>query len=244
MKNCYFCLSAATGNEHAPPRIMFKGFECDSITVPSCDTHNNEKGERDQAIVHGFFKSLIPYKETLDGDILKAFSLVAKSFNYTKNTAVILNMLKHPIGAFKKLPDLAYLPPDINIRRWIRQLTAAIVYSAILRNDGTINWERIKVESPNWIPANGPGTVEVNDAISYFAAMTKKESSMLNLTWDNGWSAHPRPYPTSIYKFNIHLSSDVIIIKHIFYERYNWFAWIPSSAQLVDKIRGKTPSTH
>jgi hypothetical protein len=36
---------------------MFKGFECDSITVPSCDRHNSAKGGNDQAIVNGL---LIP----------------------------------------------------------------------------------------------------------------------------------------------------------------------------------------
>lgn len=211
--------------------MLFKGFSCDSITVPSCGTHNNGKSGRDQAIVHGFFKSLIEYKNTLHGDVLRAFTIAEKSFNYTKKTAVISNLLRNPIGPFKDLPDLAFLPPDINIISWIRQLTAAIIYSAVLSNDGTINWERIEVVSPNFVPTNSPGTTEVKDAVSYFSQMNEMMSFMLNLTWVNGWSPHPRPYPKSIYRFNLHFSSDILIMHHIFYERYNWFVWIPVPAQ-------------
>src|SRR5258706_15617847 len=62
-KPCYYCGSQANSDEHAPPRQMFKGFSCDSITVPSCSTHNSEKGGADQAIVSAF---LIPLFNTID----------------------------------------------------------------------------------------------------------------------------------------------------------------------------------
>jgi hypothetical protein len=154
-------------------------------------------------------------------------------------------MLKNPTGNFKKLPDLAYLPPIINMPKWIRQLTAAIVYSATLDYDATIDWKKIKVESPEWIFTKGPGTVETTEAISHFTRMGERKSILLlNLNWEDGWSAHPRPYPKSIYKFNIHLSSDVIMVRHLFYERYNWFAWVPESSQIIEKIRNKIPLYH
>jgi DNA polymerase III alpha subunit (gram-positive type) len=84
MKKCYFCGKVVTGDEHALPRMMFREFDCDSITVPSCDVCNNEKSGRDQAIVHGFLKSLNGYKKSLSGNVQKAFYIMEKSFNYTK----------------------------------------------------------------------------------------------------------------------------------------------------------------
>ena len=42
--SCYMCETAATSNEHAPPKCLFpEGHRIDLITVPSCDTHNSEK---------------------------------------------------------------------------------------------------------------------------------------------------------------------------------------------------------
>src|SRR5215472_5451986 len=53
IKGCYYCGKPPTSHEHVPPRMMFKGFDCDSITVPACADHNNEKSGRDQTIVFG-----------------------------------------------------------------------------------------------------------------------------------------------------------------------------------------------
>lgn len=60
---CYYCGGKTTSDEHAPPRQMFRAFDCDSITVPSCETHNSAKAGRDQAIVSAF---LIPTQNRID----------------------------------------------------------------------------------------------------------------------------------------------------------------------------------
>ncbi len=57
-KVCYFCGNSATSREHAPPKLMFRKFDCDSITVPWCDDHNSSKSGEDQAIVSAFVQSL------------------------------------------------------------------------------------------------------------------------------------------------------------------------------------------
>jgi hypothetical protein len=61
---------------------MFRGFPCDSITVPSCYEHNSAKGGADQAIVSTF---LVPLKNgigtyTLDEDVLKAIKRAEPRF--------------------------------------------------------------------------------------------------------------------------------------------------------------------
>ncbi|HEY4717548.1 MAG TPA: hypothetical protein VIH14_00910, partial [Anaerolineales bacterium] len=49
---CYYCgAPGPNGREHAPPQMMFTGFDCDSITVPSCDKHNTRKNIGDRAII-------------------------------------------------------------------------------------------------------------------------------------------------------------------------------------------------
>lgn len=145
-------------------------------------------------------------------------------------------MLKNPTGEFRKLPKLAYLPPDVKMHDWIRQLTAALVYSATKTYNNSIIWDKIKVKSPDWIYTKGPETVNEDDAVPYFEEMRKNKNLMSNLSWKLGWSASPRPYPGSIYKFFVHLSSNEIIMHHIFYERFNWYAWMQASEKLIGKI--------
>jgi len=84
-QKCYYCGSKATSKEHVPPQQLFKNFQCDRITVPSCDIHNGDKSGRDQAIIHGFFKSLLSYKDNLDPEVRKALFGAMKGFEYTKN---------------------------------------------------------------------------------------------------------------------------------------------------------------
>lgn len=243
-KECYFCGRPAQFPEHAPPKQMFKRFNCDSITVPSCNLHNNKKSGRDQAIIHGFFKSLIPYQSTLSGDILTAFRYAEQSFRYTKRTAVISKLLKHPSEKYRGLPSLAYLPPDVKMIDWIRQLTAAIIYSGIQSYDPTIDWKKIRVESPEWIHTNGPESVDEKEAISRFTNMDEKKKLMAKLTWKEGWSAYPRAYPANIYRFCLHFSSSETIMNHIFYSRYYWYAWIPASQQLIANLESKISEQH
>ncbi|HEY3289211.1 MAG TPA: hypothetical protein VGK87_03695, partial [Anaerolineae bacterium] len=57
-KTCYYCGKPATSLEHVPPRMMFSGFDCGSITVPSCATHNTHKRGHDQAIVNMMLQGL------------------------------------------------------------------------------------------------------------------------------------------------------------------------------------------
>ncbi len=239
VKQCYFCGDSATSREHAPPQMMFKGFECDSITVPSCDLHNSKKSGRDQAIIHGFFKSLRYYYDTLEGDVLKAFNIAEPAFQYTKRTAVETKMFRNPSYQIGLLPRLAYLPSEIDMPGWVSQLSAAIVCDGTQSYDQSVKWEKIKVASPSWVPAAEPESVDENKAISYFIKWDEVKNYLEKKSWRNGWSAHPRSYPRRIYKFRLHFSTSEIILNHIFYERYNWFVWIPIIKQLVSKLEAK-----
>lgn len=167
---CYYCGDTSCSNEHAPPKQMFKAFECDSITVPSCEDHNSKKGGFDQAIVSAF---LLPLSNsvgryTLEKDVLEAIQVVQSSFERTKRRAIDSPLLKNPPKSLKELPNLAYLVPEIDISSWVRQLTAALVYDAVHAFDPTIIWNDTVVWSPDWVAAKGPSSLEFEQVISLF----------------------------------------------------------------------------
>jgi len=88
-KPCYFCGKPSTSTEHAPPRSMFKGFNCDSITAPACSLHNNEKSGDDQVFTNAFIHSLINYKKDFNfifhPDVEKSITLFSQNLYYSKN---------------------------------------------------------------------------------------------------------------------------------------------------------------
>ena len=239
---CYYCGSEACSDEHAPPRQMFKGFPCDSITVPSCEDHNSSKGGADQAIVSAF---LIPLhngigRYPLEDRVLKAIQIAQPSFERAKRRAVNSPLLKSPPEALKDLPNLAYLVPSTNIGGWIRQLTAALVYNAVQAFDLTIKWPEAIVWSPDWVAAEGPASLELEQAISILEKQREIHLQLEQLTWEDGWSAHPRPYPSIIYAFQVRFEPNgEVIFKHRFYNRYTWYAWFSAAQETIAKLEEK-----
>lgn len=241
---CYYCGGKASSYEHAPPKQMFKGFSCDSITVPACEKHNSSKGGSDQAIVSAF---LVPLyngrkKYNLEPEILKAMELAKPAFLRTKRRAIDSPLFNDPPEEFKDLPNLAYIVPEMDIKSWIRQLTAALVYDAIQAIDPTIEWKDAIPWSPDFVEARKPGDVTFENGVSSLEEKRITQQRLNQLRWVNGWSAHPRPYPNTIYCFQIHFEPNEIIFKHKFYNRYNWYVWFSASQQTISKLKGKSGS--
>ncbi len=204
VERCYFCVNPSTTREHVPPKQMFKAFQCDSITVPSCDEHNSKKGKNDQAIVSAF---LIPLhsgrkKYPLKSEILDAIQLALPSFEKSKRFAVPSRFLKDPPKNLEDLPDLAHLEPSIKMIDWIRQLTAGIVYSKIGLSSTTISWPKASISSPDWFQTNGPSPITYHEAVGKITENQKQRANLDKLSWYKGWSAIPRPYPEIIYTFS------------------------------------------
>jgi hypothetical protein len=237
---CYYCGGQACSDEHAPPQQMFKGFSCDSITVPSCKDHNSAKSGADQAIVSAF---LIPLhngigRYPLEDEVLKAIQIAEPSFDRAKRRAINSPLLRTPPGVLKDLPNLAYLVPTIDIGAWVRQLTAALVYDAIHIFDSAIQWSEAVVWSPDWITAKGPASLELEQAISILGKQREIQVPLEQLTWENGWSAYPRPYPSVIYAFQVHFEPNrKVIFRHRFYNRYSWYAWFSTSQETIAKLK-------
>lgn len=242
-KKCYYCGMPANSYEHAPPKQMFKGFSCDSITVPSCEKHNTSKSKTDQAIVSAFLIPLVNSigKYPIEENVFNAICAATSLFDRTKRYAIERPLLNNPPEWLQDLPDLAYLLPEINIEEWVKQLTAALIYNAIKFFDSTIDWPKIMVWSPNWLPTTSPNSLTFNQARNIILKNRNFQSNFEEMAWINGWSAYPTPYPTDIYRFQINIESgDLIIIKHVFYGRYKWFTWffVPQEtrAKLTEKL--------
>lgn len=221
---------------------MFKGFPCDSITVPSCKAHNSSKAGDDQAIVSAF---LIPLCNGMDSyswedDVISAIQTAQSSFERAKRRAVDIPLLKNPPQALKDLPNVAYLVPSIHIRDWIRLLTAGLVYDAVQGFDSTINWPEIIVWSPDWIAAKEPASLDLEQVISMMKKQNEIHLPLEQLNWESGWSAHPNPYPSVIYAFQVYFESNQkIIFRHRFYNRFTWYACFSAAQETIAKLEGK-----
>lgn len=239
-ERCYFCVNTATSREHVPPKQMFKGFDCDSITVPSCNEHNSKKCGHDQAIVSAF---LIPlnsgrYKYPLEPEIVKAIELALPSFERSKHFAIPSRFLKDPPKHLEDLPDLAHIEPSVKVSDWVRQLTAGLVYNKIELSSTTISWSKAKIWSPDLFSTYAPGPIAHREAVEEIKIRQKQRAILDKLNWLQGWSAYPRPYPPMIYTFHVHVFPDkFVMFRHKFYNRYTWYVTFKASKKCIAKLK-------
>jgi hypothetical protein len=143
LEPCYYCGAPCTSGEHAPPEMMFKGFGCSFIIVPSCDKHNSKKSGDDLAVVaayieaiDGMIKDGTITASQLPKDVRIAVKRAAgkKWFENAKNK---VRLRPYIVGRDDTM--LPRFAPDFNIYAWMRQLTAALVWSATGYYDMEIN---------------------------------------------------------------------------------------------------------
>lgn len=249
-QSCYYCGTRARSMEHAPPKQMFKAFSCDSITVPSCDKHNSEKGGDDQAIVSAFLIPLHnrleqdgPNRYPLEAEIVRAIQAAAPSFVRAKRRASPRPLLSVPPKVLRNLPKVAYLVASVDLRAWVRQLTAALVFDGTLARDPTITWDEATAWSPDLIwEEERPASAE--DVILLFEKKGEIRAQLEQSAWQDGWSARPRAYPPEIYRFWLCIEPEPqeMIFKHKFYDRYTWYVWFNAAEETVFKIRNRVES--
>ena len=238
-KHCYYCGKPATSVEHLPPKQMFKTFQCDSLTVPSCDEHNSKKGGHDQAVVSAL---LIPlhtgrHRYPLEPEIEQAINDALPSFEMSKKSAVRSSFLKDPPSGLEDLPDLAHLAPSVDFPAWLRQLTAGLVHKKIGTASYTVSWQKATTWSPHWFPTSSPTSVPYDDVVQILEKNQKQRAILDNLAWQPGWSAHPKPYPKIIYSFQIHVFPDkYVMFRHTFYNRYTWYVTFKASKRCISKL--------
>ena len=255
-KPCYYCGIPAQDNmrhsrEHAPPEMMFKCFDCDSITVPSCKDHNTKKNIGDRAIVTAMIMAAYqtwkkyPHSPKITDNVLRAIKAVEPYFSQAKNEVQLQNLLVDPPS--NKDFNLPYVKPHTKIHAWLRQLTAAMIWSKIGKNDSYFNWDQAWVWSPGYIQISGPILRE--EAVQRFIQNRGIESNMNTLNWQSGWTAIPRGYPKDIYSFELcfldcpeEWDGMNIIFKHHFYNGisiwYTCFMVSPETEECITEIVG------
>ena len=242
---CYYCGAQASSLEDAPPKQFFKGFACDSIKVPSCNEHNTAKCASDQAIVSAFLLALRSGSESyrLEAEIIKAIEKAEPSFVRAKRKAVSAPLISNPPECLAGLPPVAHLAASADIRSWVRQLTAALVYDASKAFDPHIKWNKAIAWSPNWIESDKPSPIELSHVLSEFRKKGDTRVRLDQLQWFEGWSAHPRKYPPSIYAFELHFESQLqeVVFCHRFYERFNWYVQFSATEATILKLVQKLP---
>ena len=226
---CYFCGKIATTREHAPPKQMFKDFDCDSITVPSCKKHNCNKSGEDQAIVSALLTSIKncveyskEYKSIFGKDINKAIEIASPTFNRTKNRVFSRPFLENMPNEIKHLPEVGFLKSPIKISEWIKNLTAAIVFDATQHYETTIDWENIECWSPDYFDSKLISSPD--DKINLLIKYAEYREWLSTKKWIKGWSAYPKKYPENIYCFFFCFEFNDFTIKHRFYNSYSWYA--------------------
>ncbi len=241
MKKCYYCGKRATTKEHLPPKQMFKAFECDSITVPSCSEHNCSKSGEDQAIVSTFlmsFKNSLKMNQLINPKVKDAVLEALPSFEFTKNRVESRHLFQSIKNELSNIPEIGFIKSPIKIKNWINTLTAGLVYDALNYFDENIEWEKMDCWSPDYVPS----TNKVTDLDKYHTLKLIKDFGLWfdkKNKWILGWSAYPIQYPKEIYHFYVSINVDEIIFKHCFYQSYTWFAELKSSNKLNEKILNK-----
>ncbi len=227
-KKCYYCGSLKVSREHAPPKQLFKGFICDKITVPSCEKHNKHKSFDDESIIKAMLISLdnLSEKYKYEKEIKKLINSTKPYFPQVKKT-VKSELISDKLPKDLKY-ELAHLSGNIDIEEWIKQITAALVYSVIKRYDPANKFKEAFVFLPFWIPNS-----VVYKGLKNIKKELKRKKHFKELfegnEWSDGWSSGKNNYPASIYKFFFSIVDEFVIFKHVFLKQYNWYVVFEAS---------------
>ena len=243
-KPCYYCgAPPPSTQEHAPAKLMFAAFDCDSITVPSCIRHNSEKSHSDRAVVTVLTKSLVRAFENgmsttdLPADAIKAIRSLEPNFRQANREVFDRSLLEDP--------ELDFAIPAVNVSvfDWMRQLSAALVWSVIGDFDPSIKWNEIFVWNSLYMQPTVPMTVV--DASMKVLLNQFTEQQILSSVWEPGWSATPRKYPSEVFRFRVcfappfeQLKGQEVALHFQFYHCLNWFVWFTptmSSRELLKR---------
>jgi hypothetical protein len=221
--------------EHVPPALMFKGFSCIPITVPSCNEHNSAKSHLDQAIVSAFIIPLFNGMDhySLEDDVKKAINEAKAHFQYVKKLAYSSQVISD-LSDEIKLPEVSYLKVDLTV--WMRQITAALIYDASQAFDTTVTWENLPAWSNEWIPTLSKLSIE--DFVTLSKTRETAKMVLENLDWHEGWSTK-NPYPKDIFYFQIYFEREEVLFRYSFYNRYVWYVAVTPMDQTLIKLKTK-----
>lgn len=228
---CYFCGNDATSREHVPPKQMFRDFPCDKITVPSCELHNTEKSNQDEAIIKGMIYSLKTKKNDLNPSVQKAIEIALPKFNQVKKLVYPSKILNDE-DVYN--PEIAYITKEADFDEWIKKMSIALIYDAIRYYEPSNDYKNIFVFNSTYY--NSPNTgISSEDFIQRYKKKKEDIEFLESFSWQNGWPSGKNNYPKEIYYFKIVLYDDFVIFRHHFYENYLIYCAI----KICDKTKVK-----
>jgi hypothetical protein len=253
-KPCYYCgAPPPSSKEHAPVKSMFEAFDCDSITVPACDRHNTAKNLDDRAIVAFFLRGLYTgFKSgTLTENVLRAFEVAERNLKNAREVT-LRPLVVDPIGELDT--PLSHIDETAKVKAWMRQLTAALVWSVVGEFDPSVRWDDAVVWSPEFAPDTGLLNIEEAKLRIERLQSIKSNINSLAVQWWPGWSSFPREYPRDIYRFELSFipsqyllrdeSDTGIIFRHWFYSQFSWFVWFTAPQQVRLLIMNTVKKMH
>jgi hypothetical protein len=245
-KPCYYCgAPAPSSKEHAPVKMMFEAFDCDSITVPSCDKHNTVKSLDDRAIITFFLRGLYHGLKTgsLTANQLKALEVAEHKLGKA-NEVTLQPLVRDPLGIVDA--PLSHIDETKKVKNWMRLLTGALAWSVQGNYDSSVNWDKAIVWSPEYAIDTGQLDIEQAGLRLEKLRSIKAEVDRSSVYWWPGWSSYPRGYPPDIYHFDVSLlpsqyllksgSKSEAIFRHCFYGKFQWYVWFTASETVKTTI--------
>lgn len=230
---CYYCGSPATSREHIPPRLLFNCTDCDSITVPSCDSHNTEKCGSDQAIANAMASALLPVVRRPE------YQSSSPARCAVEHLAEELHRTSRLITQVTPIEDgsvsLTYLHAEASFNNWVRQMTAGLVFDAVGPASSSLDWGTAAVFSPSRIPSRTP-EIEADELLQQLLRRQEMRDSVGVREWRMGWSAHPRPYPRDLYRFEFARAESGIVFRHWFFNQFDVFVFFEAATAIHEGI--------
>jgi len=167
----------------------------------------------------------------VDEEVSNVIDVVKPNFNQTRHDVTVAQIMDQ---FDQELPHIASL---IDIKLWVCQITAGLVYKRLGRFEPSINWKQARLYSPDWFPHKDPTPMPQNEffAQAYTARQFRAEAG--RLPWRQGWLQ--KAYPEKLYRYNVLYKHDlsVVIFQHTFYDTFTWYVFfdIPShiEAELI-----------
>jgi hypothetical protein len=220
MKECYFCGKKANSKEHIPPKQMFKGFNINRMTVPSCNDHNTNKSGEDESIIKAMLMAIEKSKNNnLNQEMLIALDEVKGHYEQVKKKVTEEKVYVD----YDK--EIVCLDVSIKLDHWIKELSAGMIHYKIKCFDVNNKYDDSKVVERNSYSKN----------IAYLKDFEKERNEKIKLQklieigiWCDGWIPK-NGYPENLYFFKYKFRNSSIIIKHIFYKSFVYYNLIEIS---------------
>lgn len=243
---CYYCGDTATSREHIPPEQMFVGFECNKITVPSCELHNEMKSYFDDCILKGFLRTMHNFsngkiEKILKPEVVKALEVVKDKFPQVKKMVKDIEMFLPGEDPHNRNLIGTWMDGKVDFDGWIKKVTAGLIWDATKEFSPELDWvEKAGVRDNFWLETGRDDPrLKFQEMVDHSEDRRSFIEKFDKFPWVDGWSAHPVAYPTNLYSFTFCYSpSGTLWFCHTFFTRFRMWVGIKCSSELASKVEG------